>query len=937
MRKLIALLLSLLLIVNVVSFAGAYDEPGLTGGQLLKKYGFVQGNEKGELNEHKPLNRAELTALLARMYGVNDEARAYKAGSGFKDESKFGWAKGYIAYAKMKGWMKGEAGGNFNNFGQVSGEQLATVLLRVLNRPEKWGENIGRMGALGVVIPSGKLTRGQTFAAIWSVVSEPIMADGSTLGVNLGKLVPKQPDPIALGIAEIKTVGLRDIHVKFNQPIQDREPSVEVLGLPLGIEKRFPENDDKVVVLSLNKSMVNQKEYTLKIGRVYPKDTRTSPIVAWVEKKFTALDASMPVVESVRFSGTKHIEITFSEQMASPTTGKVEVKQGNTTLSVNNANARVSGNKVVVELFSVLTQGKDYTITVSDFKDFAGYSNKIETVNLAYGKDSSAPTVTRVSGNNEYVTIQFSKPVKGASLTNFAHSFPNYHPVLIQADGGAFNSNQFYDKLFVTFYQGNASDKPLPSGEVKFMVFGKSSGGTIVDAWGNALQDQTLTVTITGNNDPLAATIKALSGTQIEVEFSKAVKNLTSADFRIKKTNGSGIGFTVTKVSDKKYHLVLNQPVTSETLNVEILKAVDTTANASELKNYKVDIVFGDTEAPKIDSVVVVPVIQSAVEVARELVITFEKDDTSSDAIVGSNYKVTNGSLYYNLSGTGEFVGGSNIVKFVLPKSSTDAAMYALLAFNGTNALLADNIKDNAGNVMPTKSHIIQDSGSLDLYVDEAITFSDYNGTGRDGIVLFMTSGVREVKDINRITTSFATKFDSVEIVGNKVYLMASTDIPKYTDGTHTIDVPAGVIVSDLGRDNIADSGRGIIDGYAPDFARDSSDQSKIDVSNYLANWLVMDFSEPLDSPGNVNDLLTMAFKVTQTSGSTTKELVPYVDFRIELDLVRFNNADIKLLGAVANGDLFVIEWKGSEYLKDKALNKFKVAPGIYGQVEYNN
>lgn len=928
MKRLISLMLAVLLVASV-SFAGDYDQPGLTGGQHLYQYGIVQG-DNGNLNEHKSFNREQLATLIARLYGLDAEAEHYKGASGYKDESKFTWAKGYISYAKMKGWMEG-SNGVFNNLGEVTGEELATVLLRILNREEKWGTNIGRMGALGVIVPSGKLSRGQTFDAIWGAFSNPIMADGSTLGVNLNKLQPIDKTPTTLEVVSITTPGLTRVAVEFNQaPKKIDSTKVSIAGMTVSDVY----GNGKSLVFRVSPALTNQKEYTVKLENV-ASDSGKAPNIT-VEKKFTALDSTMPEVEEFAFSGPKHLTFRFNEEIASA--GKVEIKQGNVTVTMNNSKTVVSGRNVTAEAYTNFVEGKEYTITVSDFKDIAGYANKIYKANLVYQKDTTPPTIKGIAGDSEEVRLYFSKPVKGASIYNFAHSFASYHPLRILVAKGTYDPNQLYNYLALDFYDGNPSDKPLPNGSVKVMVTGKSSGGTITDAWGNPLENVDLTVNVQGDSSPLVATVTPLNATDIQIAFNKHIKLPVVSDFAIKKTDGSHVPFTLVTESQKKFILRLGTPVTSQTLHVEIVKAVDLSPFASELKNHKVSVTFGDTEAPQIDTIVAENIYENGVEIARDLIITFVKDDVSNDAVNGKFYKLTNGSNFYGLDGlVGEFVGGNRTVRFRLPKSSINPAMYAIAAFSPGNKVLVGDIKDNSGNVMISTTYTVYDTFTLDLHVDDAETFDTYKGAKREGIKLTMTANVAGVNTYSGITFDVPNlKVNDAEIDGRFIYLFTTgARIP--SEGGFRMAIPGGTFVSDLGRDSIGYTGipNDRINPRAKTVSEDN--ETELDLYCYSPDVVTLKFTEDLMNTPNIDDYFNLIIKVSvERPDGTIVVLTPIVDFTCAHDTSNPTDVDITMTSTWNSNDTFIVECGENPNIKDLAGNSMKARVGAKGKIMNN-
>lgn len=101
--------------------------------KFLTDNGYVEGDKKGDLMLDKNLTRAQFTALLARLDGKDDVAKAMKTlGTKFTDVTEAHWAKGYISFAAGKDWVKGYPDGTFGPEREVSYAEIATVLVRYM-------------------------------------------------------------------------------------------------------------------------------------------------------------------------------------------------------------------------------------------------------------------------------------------------------------------------------------------------------------------------------------------------------------------------------------------------------------------------------------------------------------------------------------------------------------------------------------------------------------------------------------------------------------------------------------------------------------------------------------------------------------------------------------------------------------------------------------
>lgn len=138
MKRVLSLVLALVLVLGTMPMAFAdVTATSMDAGQTLKTYGLVQGDENGNLNEEGMLTRAQMMVVLARLLGVEDEAKAYAIPSTSTDVEGH-WAAHYIAYAEMKGWTSGVGNGMFAPEGKVTTQQVAKFMLTALGYEANW-------------------------------------------------------------------------------------------------------------------------------------------------------------------------------------------------------------------------------------------------------------------------------------------------------------------------------------------------------------------------------------------------------------------------------------------------------------------------------------------------------------------------------------------------------------------------------------------------------------------------------------------------------------------------------------------------------------------------------------------------------------------------------------------------------------------------------
>ena len=130
MKKLLSLLLSLILIVSSVGTVFAVEDTDIpTEVSVMQQLGFIEGDENGELNLEKPITRAEFSAMLVRVLGVNGLGYSTQI---FADVPLTYWGADYIAACYNLGIINGYGDGNFGPDDIVTYEQAVKMVVCAL-------------------------------------------------------------------------------------------------------------------------------------------------------------------------------------------------------------------------------------------------------------------------------------------------------------------------------------------------------------------------------------------------------------------------------------------------------------------------------------------------------------------------------------------------------------------------------------------------------------------------------------------------------------------------------------------------------------------------------------------------------------------------------------------------------------------------------------
>ena len=205
LKKVLALVLAMAMCLTM--FAGAIetnlpidDAAELTAEQydalqLLYALGVVKGDNDGNVNGVDTLTRGEMAVVLYRLYEADkDETYVSTFGteSNFDDVAADKYYTPYVNWAYIKGVIAGYGNGNFGPEDYVTGEQVATMLARLLGY-EVAGNNwqmIARKYAIDLGLDDGvaskdlfgtEITRGDLFVMLANTLNSKEVGSDETL------------------------------------------------------------------------------------------------------------------------------------------------------------------------------------------------------------------------------------------------------------------------------------------------------------------------------------------------------------------------------------------------------------------------------------------------------------------------------------------------------------------------------------------------------------------------------------------------------------------------------------------------------------------------------------------------------------------------------------------------------------------------------------
>lgn len=743
MKRVLSLVLALVMVLGMIPTFAAE----MTGGEHLLDHGFITGKPGDDvatkLDAGAALTRQELAALIAELMGEKEIAAVFAQPADYADADKIGaWAVPFVAYAQVNGWMSGKPGNMFDPTGPVPGQQLAAVLMNALgytvDTQAKYATVIADAAALGVVVPSSNLTRGQAFEAMWTAVSEvKVNGEEQTLGVKLGKLDPPAPVVTDLAVDSVVADNLKAMTVVFNKEVDEDTVVAANFKVVRGTTTLttaptlLEDGKTVVVVLTTPANLTQSDSVKVTIEKVKDLDGKET---AKFEETFVVNDVKVPTANSVVALNPKQLEVTFSEPVNfnySIFTLFNDIKvDGNPIIA--KAEASSVTNKVILTLSVALAEGT-HSIEIKGIQDFAGFTAPTATLTFAVVKDEVAPVAESVTVKSKsLVVVKFNEPVDSSARGTF------------RIDGVDVATTNWTDSKTVELTVPGTGLGIGAIVEVKVEYKGqKDIMGNEVKAWTSIItkvaDDATLpTVELTtvGTNNKLTLTFSKTMATAGTVE-------LLNKDNVVVETETVGVtGATFKTNTDSKVLEVTFAALTGinpADYSVRIKDMKDATIRGNALATTTIAFKAVDTLAPT---------------VAGTYVVTANADATvnnDKDTITIFFSEAMDVATIENLGNY--FMGGTPFSanpSAVSAKASTDAKSVVITykqasvetTFTGLGTIKVFAVKDAAGN---------------------AIVANDTTNVAAKGTTTPLTISSVEATDVNTIKVTFNTVVKTVE------------------------------------------------------------------------------------------------------------------------------------------------------------------------------
>lgn len=438
MKRQLSLVLALVMILGSFSsvFAAvSVDQSAVTVAEnFLKAEGVLEGDD-GNVAAMSNLNlkRRDAVVLVSRLLGEQEAAEAFPSGDlTFKDLTD-DYYNGFIAWSVAKEIIVGHDAETFGFNEEMTAQQFATVLLRVLGYEEEedvFPVALEMAEELGLLIDmevenTTIVKRGMMALMAFNALYVDVNGTGKTLADTLDIVMPEreveeEPKATELKVEKVYTENLAEVVVELSNAdlvsIEDAllNPANYRLEKTDASVKHVHLDGDNVVLTLVPygkvedqkdvKPLVKGKTFDLTIRNIHPKINRT-------EKKILAVDNAIPEVVSVDFMGDYGIKVTTSEPIANPLERNFRL-DSRTAMIVEQY-----GRDIILTPYHGKAFDKDAVeLTIDQLEDFARYTSVRTVENMSLSTDDALPVVEKTYRSGSKLVVHFDRDVYDDSV-----------------------------------------------------------------------------------------------------------------------------------------------------------------------------------------------------------------------------------------------------------------------------------------------------------------------------------------------------------------------------------------------------------------------------------------------------------------------------------------------------------------------------------------
>lgn len=794
MKRVLSLVLALVLVLGMIPMGFAADQ---TAGEILKGYNLLSGDEKGNLNEDKYLNRAEMMVILAQMNGKFAEAKAFALPASYTDLFGYGWAVPYIAYAELNEWTSGIGAGMFGPAGQVSVQQASYFMVEALGYADPadftWATAVEKATSLGLLAgingaAGSSIMRGDLFKMELAALNTNVKDGSMTLGVKLGVM-----KPAVLAVKSVSALNSKEIAVTFNMDLNEGSAEdeanyvVKVGGEAVDFTATLEE--DNIVYLTIDDDQEIQAITSVNVevdADVLGKDLKE--LGADYKTAFIFYDDNAPEIVGTEVDGNL-LTVTFSEYVDSIGLIKVDGE-------VMDYDNDMPAKEIEITITSLDLEDGKYTASfanVADLQDDANVAGYLVT-SFIVSDTSTAPKVVSLDQTGDYTfEIEFTKNLSGA-------------PTVTAKNGGidiveAVNATSD-DNIFEVVVDATLADDMYDDGNDIFSV---AVTVTSYQAASNDMYGDKYTASFKLSLDSTAPVLVAgynkVVGTTFELRFNEiiAVDGDTSD---IIVVDSDGVKFdawtldTKLDTDDDATILVIDMDATIAADTYTITVASGTVEDESGNGNKAFTTTVKKTESS--DDIMVLSASGNVDQITIEY-----SDEMGSSALVAANYKLDGASLP---SGTALYFtdADKDTVLIDLPSGSVKDDSDVVLAISN-KVLGADAQEIDSADLYQIVSGL-EDNVKPVLKAAEktnsttiTLTFSeDLEDTIVDATTLanFLSDFEVTINGVEVVISDASVDADEVVFTTDMAYNTSQTVVVEVVDNDYVMDTAGNMIVT---------------------------------------------------------------------------------------------------------------------------------------------
>ena len=366
-------------------------------------------------------------------------------------------------------------------------------------------------------------------------------------------------------LTEVRADNLKEIKLIFSAPVDKSSALISAnYNTNAGkIKSTRLEEDNTIVVLSLNETMINRRNYKISINKI---KSQLGEEISIKDKEFEAFDNNPPEVKEIRALGNKILKVYLTEPVVSANASNFKID-----------NKRYSGkvemvdNVITLTPYTSLKEGY-YVLNVSGLEDYARFKGLDQNREFEIYKDNYSPKLVDASATTEKVIIEFDKEIDPSSVSKnnfyFKYGSRKVYPDNVKVMG---------TEIILDF-----SRNYLPSYEISIYIDG------VADYWGNKIRNEEVNVRAeVDKSKPEVVDIKIGEyGKSLIISYSKSVDGKNRNSYTIKDRDNKQVYIRNIEGSGSEYTLILNTPLPKGTNTIEIRDIYDTTALKNKMDNF---------------------------------------------------------------------------------------------------------------------------------------------------------------------------------------------------------------------------------------------------------------------------------------------------------------------------------------------------------------